>query len=41
MAGFMLWIRGKWGEWRALRNRGPNEFVSNADHADFDRMIGA
>jgi hypothetical protein len=38
MAGYLLWIRVKWTEWRRASNN-CNHFLSDADHADFDAWL--
>jgi hypothetical protein len=39
MTGFLLWIPGRWREYVRL-NPGVNlEFLTDADHADFDAWL--
>jgi hypothetical protein len=39
MAGFTIWIDGKWREWCALNFRSRSA-LTEADHAAFDEWLG-
>ncbi len=39
MAGFIIWISGKWLEWKRLNNVGSNHALSRDDHAHFDAWL--
>ena len=40
LAGFTLWISGKWREWRSINRRGHRDALGSDDHESFDRFIG-
>lgn len=39
MVGFMLWIQGRWSEWRAANRLRANDVLGPADHAAFDEWL--
>lgn len=42
MVEFMLWISGRWREWRKLRGRPDRwDYASDRDQQDFDVFVGA
>lgn len=41
MAGFMIWIRGQWHEYRTAHGISPNAPVSNEQHDHFNTWLEA
>lgn len=41
MAGFMLWIGERWRAWKQAVGLGRDAILGEAEHAAFDRWIGA
>ena len=40
MAGFILWIGARWGEWHEARGLRRHEHIlTDRDHADFDDWL--
>ena len=41
MAGYIVWISRKWSVWDAANGRGPNDYKTRGDHADFNDWLAA
>lgn len=39
MAGYMLWVGGRWREWRAIHGICWDAFLSEEDYREFDAWL--